>query len=131
MGMMRTDELFMLWAMLYNHPVNTCYYFLDYLVSIVKKKPDDKSEIVVGGIITFIARNIGVSENNGIIRIEGNNSLDLDILTTMSFNRTHGLTRNYQYEGRINRAHSLIILPNPVIANPKVVENLLYVGTNP
>jgi hypothetical protein len=25
----------------------------------------------------------------------------------------------------------LIILPNPDISNPKVVENLLYVGTNP
>jgi len=25
----------------------------------------------------------------------------------------------------------LIILPNPVITNPEVVENLLYVGTNP
>jgi len=47
-GMMRTDELFMLWAMLYNHPVNICYYLLDYLVSIVKKKPDDKGDIVVG-----------------------------------------------------------------------------------
>jgi len=36
--------------------VNTCYYLLDYLVSIANKKPDDKSDIVVGGIITFIAR---------------------------------------------------------------------------
>jgi len=34
--MMRTDELFMLWAMLYNHPVNICYYLLDYLVSLSK-----------------------------------------------------------------------------------------------
>jgi len=25
----------------------------------------------------------------------------------------------------------LIILPNPTITKPKVVENLLYVGTNP
>jgi len=27
--MMRADELFMLWAILYNHPVNICYYLLD------------------------------------------------------------------------------------------------------
>ena len=47
--MMRTHELFMLWAMLYNHPVNICYYFLDYLVSIAKRKPDYKGDIVVGG----------------------------------------------------------------------------------
>ncbi|AES87888.2 hypothetical protein MTR_4g036480 [Medicago truncatula] len=58
-GMMRTDELFMLWAMLYNRPVNTCYYLLDYLVYVANKKLDDKSDIVVGGIITFIARKIG------------------------------------------------------------------------
>ena len=47
--MMRIDELFMLWAMHYNHPVNICYYFLDYLVSIAKRKPDYKGDIVVGG----------------------------------------------------------------------------------
>ena len=62
-GMMRTDELFMLWAMLYNHPVNICYYLLAYLVSTAKKKPDDKGDIVVGGIITFVARKFGVSVN--------------------------------------------------------------------
>jgi len=35
---------------LYNHSVNICFYLLDYLVSIAKKKPDDKRDIVVGGI---------------------------------------------------------------------------------
>jgi len=39
-----------------NQPVNTCYYLLDYLISIAKKKPDEKSEIVVGGITAFIAK---------------------------------------------------------------------------
>jgi hypothetical protein len=63
--MMRTDELFMLWAMLYNHPVNICYYLLDYLVLIVKKKLHDKGDIMVGGIITFIARKFGVNVNQG------------------------------------------------------------------
>jgi len=50
-GMMRTNELFMLWAMLYNRPVNICYYLLDYLVSVANKKPDDKSDILVDGIV--------------------------------------------------------------------------------
>ena len=63
---MRTDELFMLWAMLYNHHVNICYYLIDYLVSIARKKPDDKSDIVVGGIITFIARKFGVNMSGSI-----------------------------------------------------------------
>jgi len=97
-GMMKTDKLFMSWAMLYNHPVNIYYYLLDYLVSIAKKEPDDKSDIMVDGIITFIARKYGESLNQGIKRIEGNNYLDLDTLTTMSFLKTHGPTHNYQYE---------------------------------
>jgi hypothetical protein len=54
-GTCRTDELFMLWAMLNNNPVNTCFYMLDYLASI-GTKPDHVVDIVVGGIITFIAR---------------------------------------------------------------------------
>jgi len=108
--------------MLYNHPVNNCYYLIDYLVSITRKKPDDKGDIVVGVIITFIARKFGVNMSKGINRIEGNYYLDLDTLTTMSFIRTH----NFQYEWRVNRANCLIILPNS-----EVVENLFYVGTNP
>jgi len=117
--------------MLYNHPVNICYYLLDYRVSIDKKKLDDKGDIVVGGIITFIARKFGVSMNQGIKRIEGNYYLNLYTLTNFPFLRTHYLTHNYQYEWRIIRANCLIILPNPDITNPEVVEKLFYVGTNP
>jgi len=130
-GMMRTDELFILWAMLYNHPVNICYYLLDHLVSIAKKKPDDKGDIVLGGIITFIARKFGVNVSEGINRIEGNIRLNLDILTSMCFLKPYGLSHNYQYEWKVNRANCLIIPPNPDITNPEVVENLLYVDTNP
>jgi len=130
-GMVRTDELFMLWAMLYNHPVNICYYLIDYLLSIARKKPYDKGDIVVGGIITFIARNFRVNMSKGINRIEGNYYLDLDTLTTMSFLRTHGPSHNYQYVWKVNRANCLIILPNSDITNLELVENLLYVGTNP
>jgi len=49
----------------------------------------------------------------------------------MFFIRTHVPSHNFQYEWRVNRANCLIILPNPDITNPEVVENLLYVGTNP
>jgi len=121
----------MLWAMLDNHHVNICYYLIDYLVLIARKKPDDKSDIVVGGIITFIARKFGVNMSKGINRIEGNYYLDLDTLTTMYFIRTHVPSHNFQYKWRLNRVNCLIILPNPDITNPEVVENLLYVGTNP
>ena len=63
-GTTRMDELFMLWAMLKNRPVNTCFYLLDYLAS-VGAKSSVRSEIVVGGIITFIARQFGVGEEIG------------------------------------------------------------------
>jgi len=42
-GPTRTDELFMLWAMLYDHPVNICYYLLEHLSSIGNKRVDEKA----------------------------------------------------------------------------------------
>jgi hypothetical protein len=82
--MMRINELFILWNMLFNHHINIYYYLLDYLVSIVKKKPNDKGDIMVGGIITLLVRKFGVSVNQGIKRIEGNFCLDLHTITTLS-----------------------------------------------
>jgi hypothetical protein len=76
-------------------------FLLDYLVSIVKKKPDDKGDIMVGGIITFIARKFGVSVNQGIKRIEGNYYLDLYTLTTLSLLRTHAPTHNTNMNGEL------------------------------
>jgi len=49
----------------------------------------------------------------------------------MSFIRTRVPSHNFQYEWRVNGANCLIILPNPDITNPEMVENLFYVGTNP
>jgi len=128
---MRTDKLFMLWTMLYNHPVNIPYYLLNYLVSIAKKKLDDKGDIVVGGITTFIARKFEVGEEIGINKIEGNIYLSLDTLASMFFLKPHGYTHNFQFEWKVNNVNCLIILPNLDITNLEVVENLLYVGTNP
>jgi hypothetical protein len=106
-GTTRTDVLFMLWVMLYNRPVKTCYYLHDYLVSVAKKKPYEKSEIVVGGIITFIAR------KSAINKIEGNNRLNLDTLTFMLIVRPYGPSHMYQYELILPKAQCLFILPNP------------------
>jgi len=83
-GTTRTDELFMLWALLKNRHVNTCFYLLDYLAS-VSAKSSARSEIVVGGVITFIARQFGVGEDQGLNRIEGNNRLNIKILIAMNF----------------------------------------------
>jgi len=37
-GPTRTYELFILWAILYDHPVNTCYYLVEHVSSIGKKE---------------------------------------------------------------------------------------------
>ena len=122
-GTTRTDELFMLWAMLSNNPVNTCFYLLDYLSSI-GARPDNRAEIVVGGIITFIARKFEVGEEDGINPIEGNNRLNIETLVAMNFIKIHP-PMTYALQLRIPL---LFLLPNPSRTNPEVEENLLYVG---
>jgi len=129
LGTTRTDELFMLWAMLHDRPVNTCYYLLDYLASL-SSKPEGKGEIVVGGIITFIARKFVVGEDQGLNRIEGNNRLNIETLVAMNFIKPHP-PDNTTYELQLNVPLCLIILPNPSRTNTKVEENLLYVGDDP
>jgi len=129
LGTTRTDELFMLWAMLHDRPVNTCYYLLDYLASL-NSKPKGKGEIVVGGIITFIARKFGVGEDQGLNRIEGNNRLNIETLVAMNFIKPHP-PDNTTYELQLNVPLCLIILPNPSCTNTEVEENLLYVGDDP
>jgi len=69
--------------------------------------------------------------SEGINRIEGNNHLNLDTLTSMFFLKPFGVSHKYQYEWKVNNANFFIILPNLDITNPEVVENLFYVGTNP
>jgi len=110
-GMMRTDKLFMLWAMLYDHPVNTCSYLLDHLSSIGKKRADENGEIVVGGIISYIARRFGVGEDKGINRIEGNNKLNIDTLTAMFMIKPQ--PGRITFELKLNTPHILFVLPNP------------------
>jgi len=128
-GTTTTDEFFMLWATLKNRPVNTCFYLIDYLAS-VGAKSSVRSEIVVGGIITCIARKFGVCENQGINRIEGNNRLNIETLIAMNFIKPHPLD-NITFELQLNVPLCLIILPNPSRTNTEVEENLLYVGDSP
>ena len=126
-GSTRTDELFILWAMLSNNPVNTCYYLHDYLASIGAKS-NNRAEIMVGGIITFIARKFGVGEDNRMNPIEGNNRLTIETLISMNFIKPH-LPANITYELMLN-IPLLFILPNPSRTNTGVEANLLYVGVD-
>jgi hypothetical protein len=122
LGNVGTYELFMLWAMLYNHPVNTCFYLLDYLAD-VGNRPVGKGEIVVGGIITYIARQFGVGEDEGINPIEGNNRLNIETLISMNFIKHHPAM---QYSLKLN-VPILLLFPNPSRTNTEVEANLLYV----
>jgi len=128
-GTTRTYELFMLWAMLNDQPVNTWYYLLDYL-AFVGTKSDDVSDIVVGGIITFIARKFGVGEDQEINRIEGHNILNIDTLIAMNFIKPHP-PDNMTYELKLNVTLCLFILLNPSRTDTGVEENFLYVGDGP
>jgi len=110
------------------HPVHTCYYLLDHLSSIGKKREDEKGEIVVGGIITYIARRFEVGEDKGINRIKGTNRLDVDTLTAMLMIKPqHG---RITFELKLNEPHILFVLPNPPRTDPEVEENLLYFGVD-
>jgi len=128
-GTTRTDELFMLWVMLNDRPMNTCFYLLDYLAS-VGAKSNVRSEIVVGGIITYIARKFGVGEDQGLNRIKGNNRLNIETLIAMNFIKPDP-PANITFELHLHVPLCLIILPNPSQTNTEVEENLLYVGDTP
>jgi hypothetical protein len=108
--------------MLYNHPVNTCFYLLDYL-AFTGNRSDGKGEIVVGGIITYIARQFGMGEDEGIKPIEGNNRLNIDTLISMNFIKHRP---PMQYQLKLN-VPILFLLPNLSWTNTEVEENLMYV----
>jgi len=105
--------------------------YLIILFQSLTKKEDDKSDIVVGGIITIIAKKFGVGEESGINKIEGNIRLNLETIASMFFLKRYGYSHNFQYKWKVNGDNCLIIQPNPNITNPEVMENLLYVGPNP
>jgi len=128
-GTTRKDELFMLWAMLKNRPVNTCFYLLDYLASLGVKS-SVSSEIVVEGIITFIARQFGVGEDQGLNRIEGNNRLNIETLIAMNFIKPHP-PASISFELQLNVPLCLIILSNPSRTNTEMEEIFLYVVDAP
>jgi len=129
LGTTRTDELFILWAMLNNRPMNTCFYLLDHLAS-VGTRSYGKGEIVVGGILTYITRKFGVGEDQGLNRIEGNNKINIETLIAMNFIKPHPHA-NLTFELQLHVPLCLIILPNPSRTNTEVEDNLLYVGDDP
>lgn len=56
-GGVRVAELFILWAMVHGHVMNTCYYLISHLASIAEHS---KGLIVVGGLVSYIAEKLGL-----------------------------------------------------------------------
>ena len=71
----RTDELFLLWAMVNKCPVNTGYYLLEHLAYVAAQA---KGKIVVGGLISFIAWKLGARSATKEIGLDGNYTIDID-----------------------------------------------------
>ncbi|KEH39918.1 hypothetical protein MTR_1g015677 [Medicago truncatula] len=79
---------------------------------------DSRGEIVVGGIITYLARQLGVGEDQGITKIEGSNRLNIETLIFMNFIKPRP---PMSYTLKLN-VSILIILSNPSRTNTKVHE---------
>jgi len=84
--------------------------------------------MVVGGIITYIARRFGVGENKGTNRIEGTNMLDIDTLTAMHMIKPQ--PGRITFELKLSTPHILFVLPKPPRTDAEVAENLLYFGVH-
>jgi len=71
----RTDELFLLWAMVHKCLVNTGYYLLEYLAYVAAQA---KGKIVAGGFVSFIAWKLGARSATREIGMDGNHIIDID-----------------------------------------------------
>ena len=104
---------------------------LDHLFVVVKIDQKNKSEIVVGEIITFIAEKFGVTLNLGINKIEGNNRIDIDTLQLMFMVKVVGEKSAQTYQLMANRNQNLIVLPNPARTDTSLEQNFLYAVAEP
>jgi len=104
---------------------------LDHLFVVVKIDQKNKSEIVVGEIITFIAEKFGVTLNLGINKIEGNNRIDIDTLQLMFMIKAVGEKSAQTYQLTANKNQNLIVLPNPARTDTSLEQNFLYAVAEP
>lgn len=75
----------------------------------------------MGDIITYIARQLGVGEDQGINKIEGNNMLNIKTIISMNFIK-HRTPISYTLKLNVL---VLIVLPNPSRTNTEVEENFV------
>lgn len=74
-GVVRMSELICLWNMLYEGNVDTGSHLIRHLVKVGKAT---KGDIVVGGIITFVAETLGY-ETGDLEVVAGKHSIDLEV----------------------------------------------------
>jgi len=122
----RTDELFIIWAMVTKSVVNTGYYLLRHLASVAAAS---KGKIVVGGLISFISWKMGghfATQEGGL---DGNYLIDLAFCQNIHMIRAiEGSTKNFQY---LIFGEDSILLPNPSRTDTTNVDNWLYHSAPP
>jgi len=123
-GTMRSDELFLLWAMVNSRPVNTGWYMLNHLAFVGGQAKGTK--ISVGGAIDFIKVKITgqVEVDIGDSYIKGNYAIDIDYLKNIHMIKDiEGFPDNHQL--MIGSEHS-IVLPDSSRTDTTKWENWLY-----
>jgi len=125
-GTVRSDELFILWAMINKCPVNTGYCLLNHLAYVAAQP---KGKMVARGLITFIAWKMGSVFPVEESYIEGNYAIDLDFCKNMHMVRDlDGKSKNFQL---LISKEASILLPNPSRTDITNVENWLYYNIAP
>ena len=81
-GIVRLGELFMLGAMVKKQSMNTFHYLINHFANVASSTSGD---IVVGGLITYIAIKFELRENiEALDGVEGNLVLDLNVCVQMN-----------------------------------------------
>lgn len=104
-GGVKVAELFILWAMVNGHPVNTCYYLINHLASIAEH---GTGLTVVGGLISNIAGKFGLDDRTvGLKAVEGNMGIDLVLCANMQMIRPIKRGSETRYYLSISRERSI------------------------
>lgn len=121
-GTVRTDELFILWAMVNKQQVNTGYYLLSHMASVATQ---DSGKIVVGGPIEFMAKTLNIKLYRDEHPLHGCNGINIDTLIQMKMIKDVSGGKREQFQLRVAN-HDSFLLPNPDRTDTSNVENWIY-----
>lgn len=90
--------------------MNTSYYLISHLASVAE---NDRGPNVVGGMVTFFAKKLGLDEKlDALDEVEGNHRIDLDLCVNMRMINAANVQSRRKFYQLINMERS-ILLPNP------------------